>query len=127
MEHKEPQGHDGIFAEYKVLHSHLAKKEELIDEIEKLESGKGYMLEEDHLNEIKELKKAHQEELDEEVYQLTKKNDSVMLRFEKENCDLKHQVRMLEMKVKHLETLNENQSNQSCDSEEDDEDDVYKV
>ena len=102
--------------------------EELRDEMENLESGKGYMLEDDHYDEIKQLKKKHREELEEEVYQLAKKKEKEKFDLEKENCHLKHQLKKLEMEMKCLAQQGiklPNQPNQSCGSKEDETDDVY--
>jgi hypothetical protein len=112
----------------KIIAFHLERKEELRDEIENLESGKGYMLEDDHYDEIKELKKKHREELEEEVYQLAKKKEKEKFDLEKENCHLKHQLKKLEFEMQCLATTSPNQPNQpnqSCDSKEDETDDVY--
>ena len=112
----------------KIIAFYLNVIEELRDEIENLEDGKGYMLEEDHYDEIKELKKKHREELEEEVYQLAKKKEKEKFDLEKENCHLKHQLKQLEFEMKCLAQHGmklPNQSNQSCESKEDETDDVY--
>ena len=85
------------------------------------------MLEEDHYDEIKQLKKKHREELEEEVYQLSKKKEKEKEKFdlEKENCHLKHQLKKLEIEMKCQGMKLPNQPNQSCDSKEDETDDVY--
>ena len=85
-----------------------------------MESGKGYMLEDDHYDEIKQLKKKHREELEEEVYQLAKKKEKEKFDLEKENCHLKHQLKKLEIEMKCLAQQGmkiPNQPNQPCKDE----------
>lgn len=75
--------------------SHLEQRGELHKQIEDLEEGNGYMLESEHLREIKERKEKHKQELEDETYKVAKKKESEKVELERKVGDLKHQIRML--------------------------------
>ena len=79
----------------KVIGLHLEERDELHKQIENLEEGKGYMLESEHLREIKELKEKHKQELEDETYRVAKKKEMERVELEREVSDLKHQIKML--------------------------------
>ena len=122
----------------KVIGLHLEERDELHKQIENLEEGKGYMLESEHLREIKELKEKHKQELEDETYRVAKKKEMERVELEREVGDLKHQIKMLlwDMKcsgVKPSKAMNElppdtNETNESCEpsTEQEDLDEIYK-
>ena len=83
-----------------MIECHLKERDTLYEQIMDLETGKGYVLEADHYREIKELKRLHREELEEETYQVAKKKEKEKVEMEMESGNLKHAIRMLEFKMK---------------------------
>lgn len=122
----------------KVIGLHLEERDELHKQIENLEEGKGYMLESEHIREIKELKEKHKQELEDETYRVAKKKEMERVELEREVSDLKHQIKMLlwDMKcsgVKPSKAMNElppdtNETNESClpSTEQEGLDEIYK-
>ena len=90
---------------------HLNNRDELGEQIQDLEEGKGYMLESEHRREMKELKQQHHEELEEETYQVAKKKEKEKFVFGKENYSLKHENEIPKRKVEGLEKTLEIKSN----------------
>ena len=107
----------------------LAKIDRLEYQIEDLEEGKGYMLESEHRRVMKELKQQHREELEEETYRATKKSSNESFEFEKENYQLKMEIKILKNKVEGLEKVIEINSNDNVSittSESEDENEMEK-
>ena len=61
------------------------------------------MLESAHYKEMKELKRLHREELEEETYQVAKKKEREKFVFEKENYALKTEIGILKNQVAVLD------------------------
>ena len=107
----------------------LAKIDRLEYQIEDLEEGKGYMLEAEHRRVVKELKQQHREELEEETYRATKKSSNEAFAFEKENYQLRMEIKILTNQVEGLEKVIEINSNGSMSittSESEDENELEK-
>ena len=107
----------------------LAKIDRLECQIEDLEEGKGYMLEAEHRRVVKELKRQHREELEEETYRATKKSSNEAFTFEKDNYQLKIEIQILTNKVEGLKKVIEINSNGSVSittSESEDENELEK-
>ena len=125
-------GHNRLLYKNRFEHliaRHLNDRDELFEQIQDLEQGKGYMLESEHRREMKELIKQHREELEEENYQVAKKKEKEKFVFEKENYSLKHENEILKRRVEALEKVLEIKSNDSVSittSEMDDEKELEK-
>eukprot|EP01046_Picozoa_sp_COSAG06_P035305 COSAG06_NODE_3782_length_4911_cov_2.138612_4_plen_87_part_00 len=81
---------------------------ELEDEIEALETGKGYILESVHREEMKEIKRKHREELEEVTYQQGKKMEMKKEEMTDKINLLEGEVRKLMFEIKCLNQSNEN-------------------
>ena len=78
-----------------LVNRHFTHRGELEDEIEALETGKGYILESVHREEMKEIKRKHREELEEVTYQQGKK-------MEMKKEEMTYKINFLEGEVRKL-------------------------
>ncbi len=76
---------------------------------------------------MKELKQQHREELEEETYRATKKSSNEAFTFEKENYQLKKEIKILKTKVEGLEKAVEINSNGFVSTTTSDSEDVNEI
>ena len=84
----------------RILFSHLGDRDMLHTQIDDLQAGKGYILESEHIREIKELEERHKQELEDETYKVAKKKEMEKVELEQQVGSLKHQIRMLLWQMK---------------------------
>jgi hypothetical protein len=106
---------------------HFSHRGELEDEIEALETGKGYILESVHREEMKEIKIKHREELEEVTYQQGKKMEMKKEEMTDKINFLEGEIRKLMFEIKCLNQSNEYGSTSTDEMKDEEPEDIYKI